>query len=267
MTAPAPSPDSPKAGGPVDRSGPSKKAIIGWGAGMLLVLGLVVPGAYVFTVHRECSGVLDRMVVNERRRAVARFAGSRTPPPEHAGYSYSAYLTDPDSEPFPSPEMDLYLNFNFLGLLGDQHETVRKLRVYLALPEGLAPRRVEAAYLLSKCGASAVPLLSRLTRSEDSSVAAVAAWALGEIGPEASSGLEALEELLDHEDAGVRANARRAIDRIRREGKTEVNSRPPASPGERRLLAVELEAHVLPCLLYTSPSPRDQRGSRMPSSA
>ena len=26
-------------------------------------------------------------------------------------------------------------------------------------------------------------------------------------------------------------------------------------------------AHILRCLLYTSPSPRDQRGSRMPSSA
>ena len=26
-------------------------------------------------------------------------------------------------------------------------------------------------------------------------------------------------------------------------------------------------AHLLTCLLYTSPSPRDQRGSRMPSSA
>ena len=26
-------------------------------------------------------------------------------------------------------------------------------------------------------------------------------------------------------------------------------------------------AKSLPCLLYTSPSPRDQRGSRMPSSA
>ena len=25
--------------------------------------------------------------------------------------------------------------------------------------------------------------------------------------------------------------------------------------------------HLVPCLLYTSPSPRDQRGSRMPSSA
>ena len=30
---------------------------------------------------------------------------------------------------------------------------------------------------------------------------------------------------------------------------------------------VEPMAHPLSCLLYTSPSPRDQRGSRMPSSA
>ena len=29
----------------------------------------------------------------------------------------------------------------------------------------------------------------------------------------------------------------------------------------------ESGAHVYSCLLYTSPSPRDQRGSRMPSSA
>ena len=31
--------------------------------------------------------------------------------------------------------------------------------------------------------------------------------------------------------------------------------------------SVEAEAESLVCLLYTSPSPRDQRGSRMPSSA
>ena len=29
----------------------------------------------------------------------------------------------------------------------------------------------------------------------------------------------------------------------------------------------ETDTHLLTCLLYTSPSPRDQRGSRMPSSA
>ena len=31
--------------------------------------------------------------------------------------------------------------------------------------------------------------------------------------------------------------------------------------------AVRFYAHSMICLLYTSPSPRDQRGSRMPSSA
>ena len=30
---------------------------------------------------------------------------------------------------------------------------------------------------------------------------------------------------------------------------------------------IESFQYLLPCLLYSSPSPRDQRGSRMPSSA
>ena len=34
-----------------------------------------------------------------------------------------------------------------------------------------------------------------------------------------------------------------------------------------RLMGIERESMVIGCLLYTSPSPRDQRGSRMPSSA
>ena len=33
------------------------------------------------------------------------------------------------------------------------------------------------------------------------------------------------------------------------------------------LVSVVLSAQCTDCLLYTSPSPRDQRGSRMPSSA
>ena len=35
----------------------------------------------------------------------------------------------------------------------------------------------------------------------------------------------------------------------------------------RLLSKFNLLAPDMPCLLYTSPSPRDQRGSRMPSSA
>ena len=65
------------------------------------------------------------------------------------------------------------------------------------------------------------------------------------------------------------------------QGKTdEPEARPLAMPAEvieefwLRLIAQALElsfevavAQGLACLLYTSPSPRDQRGSRMPSSA
>ena len=33
------------------------------------------------------------------------------------------------------------------------------------------------------------------------------------------------------------------------------------------IIAIAIFAYLLPCLLYTSPSPRDMRRSRMPSSA
>ena len=37
--------------------------------------------------------------------------------------------------------------------------------------------------------------------------------------------------------------------------------------GERAIVPGDVDQSHLVCLLYTSPSPRDQRGSRMPSSA
>ena len=43
-------------------------------------------------------------------------------------------------------------------------------------------------------------------------------------------------------------------------------SSPLSEVGGKGLFVKELEQAML-CLLYTSPSPRDQRGSRMPSSA
>ena len=41
----------------------------------------------------------------------------------------------------------------------------------------------------------------------------------------------------------------------------------PTASGKTALALDIAERLDLPCLLYTSPSPRDQRGSRMPSSA
>ena len=55
---------------------------------------------------------------------------------------------------------------------------------------------------------------------------------------------------------------RKPIDKLIEEGATEVFT-------YKELLNLNLDCLMMcvTCLLYTSPSPRDQRGSRMPSSA
>jgi len=52
----------------------------------------------------------------------------------------------------------------------------------------------------------------------------------------------------------------------------EVIAEPPKPPPiidvpHKRAVEMKKGREAKPCLLYTSPSPRDQRGSRMPSSA
>ena len=51
---------------------------------------------------------------------------------------------------------------------------------------------------------------------------------------------------------------------IRAEAVTDTRLASTIAVGNAKVHTVE---HLMSCLLYTSPSPRDQRGSRMPSSA
>ena len=57
------------------------------------------------------------------------------------------------------------------------------------------------------------------------------------------------------------------FDRIREERDAGRNVKQAAKNGFDKALSTILDANITTCLLYTSPSPRDQRGSRMPSSA
>ena len=49
--------------------------------------------------------------------------------------------------------------------------------------------------------------------------------------------------------------------------KIEASDEDDDGPNETLKRHIEMYSYYSPCLLYTSPSPRDQRGSRMPSSA
>ena len=53
------------------------------------------------------------------------------------------------------------------------------------------------------------------------------------------------------------------LNEIKEQGGSELGD----NPNENVLIIDGLNTFIRVCLLYTSPSPRDQRGSRMPSSA
>ena len=97
-------------------------------------------------------------------------------------------------------------------------------------------------------------------------------WAKAELSAAQANRLE--QHLAECESCSVAAHNELAIVTAMRESQ-EI---PPSSPGfEKQVLDVaigrerrsrkSLTDYGWSCLLYTSPSPRDQRGSRMPSSA
>ncbi len=66
--------------------------------------------------------------------------------------------------------------------LGGPGVAINRLSLYLAIPAGWAPRRVEATTLLGGCGVGAVPRLRSLCSDDDSRVQAAAVAGLGQIG-------------------------------------------------------------------------------------
>ena len=74
-----------------------------------------------------------------------------------------------------------------------------------------------------------------------------------------------LNELSDNPGA---TKARLRVGRGVGSGKGKTAGRGVTGQKSRSGVAIKgFEGGQMPCLLYTSPSPRDQRGSRMPSSA
>jgi len=135
---------------------------------------------------------------------------------------------------------------NVIEGLGGSQDAARRLGLYLRLPGFLVPHRRLAAAILGQCGQAATtellrcvvdkdpevrleavaalgrmrdvcaikPLMGRLGDS-NRLVRAKAAWALGEIGPEARAGIPALEKALSDEQKEVGSAAAEALEKIR----------------------------------------------------
>lgn len=87
--------------------------------------------------------------------------------------------------------------------------------------------RVNTLYILGRLGKTsqnAVFFISSFLRSDDPQTRAVAAMALGKIGPKASAVLEVLNNLRDDKDKWVRDSAAEAIDRINASMSRQVSS-------------------------------------------
>ena len=65
----------------------------------------------------------------------------------------------------------------------------------------------------------------------------------------------------------MHAEAQMDLETLRRSADSACRLMKVLSNPDRLLLLCQLTQGEKRCLLYTSPSPRDQRGSRMPSSA
>jgi len=110
-----------------------------------------------------------------------------------------------------------------VSLGGPEHAT-RQLACYFRLPRWAGAHRLKTVYLLGCCGSRAVPVLGQALGHTDAELRSAAAWALGEVGPEAAAAVPALIDALDDADVDVRRNTILALGKIRSDTKETVSA-------------------------------------------
>jgi HEAT repeat protein len=172
MTAPAPLPDRSSQVAALDRSGPSRKAIVGWTVGMLATLG---------TVWLVATAVVKIGEFRQVEKALE--------------------VCTPDRCAEVSDETKL----KQVEFLGGPGPAARKLSFYLRLPKRWAYSKGIAVDMLGYCGEPALPELNRLLAHEDGMMRRMTAESLGKVGgPRA---MDALVVALKDDDWFVRYGA------------------------------------------------------------
>jgi HEAT repeat protein len=140
-----------------DKSGPSRKAIVGWGVGMLVVLGLAwFAAAVVWPVWQVHNSIEDML--------------EEAPKLQSMGLSWS------DRQELP-----------YVEDLGGREATFAKMRMYLRMPKFVVRHRPRAAYLLHWGGERALPVLEGTLADADPEVRKSALGALMSVALETRS--------------------------------------------------------------------------------
>ena len=161
--------------------------IILWSAGIVLALALLWLAASTWVSVRETNKVLLEV------RFLPFISGG------------------------PGPEIILWPK-EAVERLGGRERAAARLRLYLFLPDKLAPRVIEAIQLLRYCGRSGVPVLARvLLHGSDRDHRIWAARSLQQLGKDAAEAIPALEAASKDPDKFVRDYAAAALATIRRE--------------------------------------------------
>jgi len=198
----------------VDKTGLSRRVIVGWSLAMLAVVGLAwLVGAVVWPLLKT------RQALEEWTPPYATFTMSwslPSGPPPKEGYWYeprhpagTGPVMTADYDPLSDP---------VLRRLGGRERIVERLDRYLRLPQFLTTKecRLRAICVLKLCGEEqgAQALINALG-NPDWEIRARAALALSETWPPASETVLELEGLLDDKKDVVRWSAAWSLKKIR----------------------------------------------------
>ncbi len=95
--------------------------------------------------------------------------------------------------------------------LGGPARTVRKVRLYMRCPDGIAPKKPDALDVLVYCGRPAAPLLIQFTTHSDPKIRMSALLSLNALGTDAPEAVPILMRAFTDENPRVRWSAARAF--------------------------------------------------------
>jgi hypothetical protein len=195
----------------------SKRLYLMWAIALTLLAAVVPTVYFAVEVHGTHSALAKYCV--DRRVMTLRWGGDGSQDLRLVRFVLSFDLQARDDHEAPFVEVpfviDREMHEYLMQDLQGGRSVASKLRLYLALPTSLAPRRMEAICALGHCGTDGVNTLLGLVRNPDEKIRCVAACALRSTQADSDDVVAAFEELRADTSEDIRAVAKGALEKLK----------------------------------------------------